>query len=214
MMLISDSVKEIVLEDGLAVEAIQKGLLNFSAYAKQIHKIVEEKTKKPVALGSIVVALTRLINTIKTQPALYPKVEIIGLSVTSALSEVTYEKTQQNITKLTTLSNSVLNTKEFFTVTEVLHEITIICSNNAKDIVINYFKQKPKVIINDLVAVSVQFSPDYLETPNIIYSLVNALATKHINIIEVVSTYTELSFIVRKRDMEKTIRVLDSYSRI
>lgn len=214
MIQISDSVKEILSEDGFVIETIQRGIFNLSAYAKQIHQAVEEKTMKSVALGTIVVALTRLISTIKTQPTLHPKVEITSLSVTSGLSEITYEKTEKNKIKLSALSNSVISTKEFFTVTEVLYEITIICSDNVLDIIINYFAQDPKITISDLVAVSVRFSPDYIETPNIIYSLVSALATKHINIIEVVSSFTELSFIVRKSHMEQTIRALDAYSRI
>lgn len=213
MLRISDSVKEILLEDGFVLEAIQRGLLNFSAYAKQIHKTVEEKTMKPVALGTIVVAIIRLINTIETQPALHPKVEIANLSVTSNISEITYEKSEQSIAKLSNLSNSVFNIKEFFAVTEGVHDITIICSENVKNVVINYFTLVPKVTINGLVAVSVRFALDYIEVPNTIYSLISALATRHINIIEVASTYKEFSFIVRQGDMEKTVRALYVYSR-
>lgn len=212
MLRISDSVKEILLEDGFALEAIQRGLLNFSAYAKQIHKTIEEKTMKPVVLGTIVVAMIRLVNIIKTQPPLHPKVAIASLSVIPTVCEITYEKNEQSISKLSRLSNTIINVKEFFAVTEGVHDITIICSEDVKDVVINHFTLAPKVAISDLVAVSVRFSFDYIEIPNTIYSIISVLATRHINIIEVTSTYKEFSFIVRKADMEKTMRALNSYS--
>lgn len=212
MMRISDSVKEILFEDGFALEAIQRGLLNLSAYAKQIHKTVEKKTMKPAVLGTIVVALTRLVNATKTQPPLHPKVAIASLSIIPALCEITYEKNEQSISKVSNFSNTIINVKEFFAVTEGIHDITIICLENVKDAVVSYFTLAPKVMISDLVAVSVRFSFDYIEVPNAIYSLISALATRHINIVEVTSTYKEFSFVVRKADMEKTIRALNSYS--
>jgi len=213
MMRISDSVKEILLEDSFAIEAIQRGLLNLSAYAKQIHKIVEEKTMKPVAPGTIVVTLARLTDMINTQPVFHPKVEIASLNVTPALGEVTYEKNEKNVAELTTYSKSIIKGKEFFAVTEGLYEITIICSENVKNAVIKYFTQNPTVTISGLVAVTVRFALDYIEIPNALYSLISALATRHINIIEVTSTYKEFSFVIRQNDMEKTVRALDAYSR-
>ncbi|MDP3724158.1 MAG: hypothetical protein Q8R11_00835 [bacterium] len=213
MMRISDSVKEILLEDSVVIEAMQRGLINLSAYAKQIHKAVEEKTMKPVALGTIVVTLSRLTNIIHTQPAFHPKVEIASLSVTPGLGVVTYEKTEQNKVKLAGFNSPIIKGKDFFAVTESLYEITIICSEYVKSTFIKYFQQDPMITINGLVAVSVRFSLDYIEAPNTIYSLMSALATRHINIIEVASTYKEFSFIVRQIDMDKTVRALDAYSR-
>lgn len=213
MMRVSDSVKEMLLEDSFVIEVMQRGLINLSAYAKQIHKVVEEKTMKPVALGTIIVALSRLADIISTQPAFHPQVEIASLSVTPTLGELTYEKNEQNLEKLNAFSNSLINSKDFFTVTEGLYEITIICAENVKNRAIEYFTLEPQVTINGLVAVTVRFAHDYIETPNALYSLISALATRHINIIEVASTYKEFSFIVRQSDMEKTVRALDIYSR-
>ena len=43
-----------------------------------------------------------------------------------------------------------------------------------------------------------------------IYTLVASIATKRINLIEIVSTFTEISFIVRQTDMRATIDILNA----
>ncbi|MEN9327510.1 MAG: hypothetical protein RI947_318 [Candidatus Parcubacteria bacterium] len=211
MIKISDAVQEIVDHDGFVQEAIHQGILNISAYAKIIHPLVEDKTMKPVLRGTIVVALSRLIKHKSIFTPLLPHIQISNLSVKSSLCEVTYEKTERNQEKLSVLETSIISKEEFFAVTEGSSEITIICPANVRTLLLKHFDIKPKAEYADLVAVTVRFSPEYLELPNAIYTLVNALAVKHINIIEVVSTYTELSFIIFKRDMEQTIQALNGY---
>lgn len=213
MIKIADVIEQLVSQDGFVLEAMQKGLLNNSAYAKQIHSLVEERTMKSVKLGTIVVSLSRIANTIHNRPPFTPRVEITGLTITSFLSEVTYERSESNLKKLSALSTSWISSKEFFTVTQGSHEITIVCSENARDSVIKHFGIAPKVIMNDLVAISVRFPVDYMDVPNTIFSLVGALATRHINLMEIVSTYTELTFVVFKDEMENTIQALNVYSR-
>lgn len=212
MITITSAVENILHEDGFALEAMQRGLLNLSAYAKEIHPLVEKATFKPVNIGSIVVAMTRINQDIMISPAFTPKIEFTSLSVTSSLLEITYEKTTENSKKLSTLNTSLFATGEFFTITEGLHEITIICSNTCRAIVLQHFTSKPKIVIEDLVAISVRFSDQYIDVPNTIYSLVGILATQHINLMEIVSTYTELTFVVFRSEMEKTVSALDRYS--
>lgn len=213
MIKVSDAVEEIVREDGFVQEAIRQGILNLSAYAKKIHTEVEERSMKPVLRGTIIVALSRLVNGMQLPTPLLPEIKITNLSVKSSLCELTFEKTERNQEKLSSLETSIISKEEFFAVTEGSTEITIIYPANARQTVMRHFKVQPKVEYSDLVAVTVRFSPEYMEVPNAIYTLVSALAVKHINIIEIVSTYTELSFIIYKSDMEQTIQALNGYFR-
>lgn len=212
MIRISDAIEKILYEDGFVIEAMQRKILNNSAYAKEIHKRVETLTMKPVQLGTIVVALTRFSNNLQQSPEFNPKVNIDNFSVTSSLSEVSYERTQNTSEKASTLRNALVTNGDFFTITEGIHEITIVCSEQMRKSIIDHFDVEPKIVMDDLVAISVRFSDSYMDVPNTIYSLVGALATRNINLIEIVSTYTELTFVVFKREMEQTIQALNSYS--
>ncbi len=214
MIRITDVVEEIIYEDGFVIEAIQRGVLNISAYAKKIHNGVETKTFKPVKIGTIIVALNRISKKVSRTNSLTPFVKISTMSVTSLLAEISYEKTSHTLQRLNNLDNSLLKDKDFFTVIEGLNEITIICSTEVKDAICKHFSINPKVKIDNLVAVSVRFSSEYINIPNTIYSLVSQLANRHINVIEIVSTYTELTFIVYKNDMERTVQSLNHYSQL
>lgn len=210
MIRISDAVKELVLHDGYVIEGIQKGLINLSQYAKRIQPVVEERCMKPVRLGSVVVALTRIAENISGQE-LAPKVRIDRFSVTSNLYEVTYERTQESISAIRSLTSKLEKTEEFFTITQGMHEITIICSEQLKDQIQSAVHISPKVLLPDLVALSVRFPDSYLEVPNTLYSLVRILALRHINVMEIISTYTELTFVLMKEEMKTAIEALEAY---
>lgn len=210
MIKVSQAIEQIVQKDGFVKEAMQRGILNVSAYAKLIHSEVEERTMKPIASGTIVVSLLRVMKKVTQNVSFTPYVTIASFSVTSALAEVTFDKTNQNQEKLNSL-NETFAGSDFFTVTEGLHEITIVCGLDTKYSILQHFISPPKIIIDDLVAVSVRFSESYMNTPNTIYSLVGILANQHINLIEIVSTYTELSFIIEKKELDQTIDALDKY---
>lgn len=211
MIKVSDVVEELVSADGFIQETMREGVLNISAYAKKILPQVEERSMKPVRLGTVVVALSRLMRAGTGGQPLRPDVTITNVSVKTSLCEVTYEKTERVLANLSTLSTPWVSKGEFFTVTEGLAEITIICPQSVKKLVTGHFDTSPKAAYDNLVAVSIRFSPEYMSVPNTIYAMVSAVAVKHINIIEIVSTYTELSFIILKEDMERTIQAINPY---
>ena len=212
MMKISGSVEEIVVEDDIALEALRANILNLSAYAAQIRKLVEEKTHKQVKAGSIVVALSRLANKVKMLPALRPRVKIIDLAIKAPLCEVSYEKTRDNLVSLTSLRAAIGQNSDFLTITQGVGELTIICSQSLKPRVVEYMKSKPVGQYDELGAITVRFNEsEYIEEPNMIYSLISELAKKRINLIEIISTFTELSFVVRKPDIERTVAVFGKF---
>jgi len=214
MITISDSVKQIISGSDVALESMRAGILNNSAFAEQIRPEIESKVWKPVKKGSIVVALSRIKSQINNIPKLKPDVIIESISVKSPLGEISFEKTKEVIRATSLLSAKLINENGFLTITQGINEITIIYPEHLKDIIIKHFKIKPKGEYDNLMAVNCSFvEENYIEVPNMIFSLVSALASKRINIIEIVSTFTELSFIIRNKDMQETIDALKKYFR-
>lgn len=214
MIKIADVVRDITSSSEIALSGLHVGHLNLSAYAKSIHKEVEERTKKPVRIGSIVIALSRFRKTLTYDNSpFFPKIVIEDLSVKSGLVEVAFDKTQTNLGKLKLLyKDKKFGAGEFFMVTHGTGEISIITLQKAEDHVLKtYHPQKPKAIYRDLVGITIRFDKRYIEIPNVIYTFIRTLALKKINIIEVVSTYTEITFLVRQKDLEKTFILLNSF---
>lgn len=211
MIKISDVVSEIIQEDLVATEAMRLGILNLSAYASQIKHEVEARTLKEVKTPSIVVALSRLEIEEISPGTISPYVPIRNISVKGSLAELTYEKTESSLADLSRLDTSLFRSREFFAITEGLAEITIVCPREEIHQIESHFSTLPKSKIDKLVAITVRFPPEFLNIPNAIYTLVSALAIKRINLAEVISTYTELSFVVQQENLELTLASLHRY---
>lgn len=213
MIKVTDTVLDLIQTDELASEALRAGLLNLSAYAQKIHQKVENATKKPVQKGTIVVTLSRLAKSMPDTPFLHPDVTLTNLGIKSALTVLTYKKTADMQRKISVMNPFILGVNELFAVTEGQEEITIICAEAAKDLFLKHagINVKPKSQFNDVVAITASLRQDDVLTPNVLYTLLRALAVKKINVIELVSTYSEISFIVRKEDMETALSALNVY---
>lgn len=214
MIKISDVVRDILYSSEVALSAFNDGYLNLSAYAGSIRKEVEAGAKKPVRVGSIVVALSRMKKsagkTTKRKP-LIPEVNIEDLSVKSGLVEVAFDRTRENLARLRELyRDPAINAGDFFMVTQGTGEITIVALETALPHIIHVARPaKPKAVIKNLVGLTARFDPKYLAIPNVIFAFVRRMALKRINIAEIVSTYTELTFIIDQKDLQEAFLALN-----
>lgn len=212
MLTVTDATRLILLEDDVALQAAQSGILNFSAYAQQILPLIEERTMKLVKHGTVVVALTRIAEQLQNINKLRPEVELDDLSIRSPLCDITYSKSVVNMQRLTTLPQALnVSEHDFFTTTQSLSEITIIAPQSFLHTIKSHFLSSPKAVFTDQAGVTVRFSQQYLATPNMLYVLLAALAVHKINFTEIISSYTELSFIVEKKDLEIVMQVLQKF---
>lgn len=213
MLKISDAVAELLRNDAVALEAYRANLLNLSAYADKIHSAVEKMTYKEVKRGTIVVAISRIAKTsLKKVPALKPDIKISNLSVKSPVYSLTYTKTADVERRISTLNPFLVTPNDLFAVTDGASEIVLICTQKAVDLIKGHIEVKPKNEINDLVALTVQFPESYNKTPNILYVLFSALAGRRINVVNLISTFSETSFIVNKKDLETVVAIFNVYT--
>lgn len=211
MLKVSTIVEEIVATSEFAQEGLQNGCLNLSAYAHQILPLVEAKTKKPVKLGSIVASLSRLASrNIKSQKPFSPDIDAHNLLSRSGLAEIAYVKTPDNQKLVSRLYNDTKFTgSQFFVVTLGLNEISIITTEElAEDIKKLFGAQEPRLFLKNLASLSMQTGESGIETPNQFYTIIKHFALQRINIVEFVTTYTELSFILDQKDLKQAFNLL------
>ena len=214
MITVAEAVNEVLSEDGLIIEALQRGVLNISAYAKEILAEVELRTKKPVRVGTVIVALSRLADRIDRQPIMASKVAIESYSVATGLSNISYDKTGQVMADLSLVNHSFIeNANAFWTITMGRNDFALICSSGIAPRIVGSIGIQPKARADAMAAISVRFCDKYLETPSAIYSLVGAMALRQINVWEIVSAYTEVIFIIHESEVEAAISALQAYQR-
>jgi len=214
MIKIQPVVREIVLEEIEAYFALTNGYMNMSSYAYQIRPKVERLTKKKITIASLVVSLSRLRKEFKKEKPLIHKVPLANITTKLPLSEIAYEKTNKLVNELESLNKTIaVLPEDFFTVTMGTSEIDIMCSANLERKILKHFKAKPKIVNHNLAAIGVSFDPVVFGVPNTFFSLLAVTARARINIEELISTPTELTFIVAEKDFGKTVALFSELHR-
>lgn len=214
MIKIHPIVRDIVLGEIEACFALTNGYMNMSSYAHRIRSLVETRAKKQVTITSLVVSLSRLRKEFKKEKSLIHEVAIENITTKLPLSEIAYEKTNKFVEELESLHKNIsVSREDFFTTTIGTTEIDIICSANLENKVLKHFKIKPKIVNHNLAAIGVSFDPEVFSIPNTFFSLLSVTARARINIEELVSTPTELIFIVAEKDFGKTVALFSELHR-
>lgn len=202
MISVASVVKNIISNDEFALECLKKGILNKEAYAQKIQQEVENTMLKSIKTGTIGTSLRRMEKTINPNDSIKPHFELSRISIKSPLYEVTYPLRDFDFEVLTSLYKDLDRESEFIATTQGSGEITLIVSQNIfRKLKFKFPHVKPLIEINNLGAVYCNFSSKYFAEPNLIYALVSQIAVKKIDLIEIISTYTEVIFIVRQKDL-------------
>jgi hypothetical protein len=209
MRKISAAVADIVNEDQTAREALRSGILNLSAYASRIRRDVERQTWKDVKTGSITVALSRLAKTAGTAEPLIPDVALQDITITDPLCDITYPRTEA-AGGITAAVRTLTHAKpmEFLAMTAGVREITVIAGQPLKADILRMVPERPVSVVDGLTGITMHFPVRYLSVPNVIYALVGTFAARRINILEIVSTYTELTVVVENSRAREAVERL------
>ena len=120
------------------------------------------------------------------------------------------------IGKLGSLYNQISTEKgDFLNITLGSHEISLAVSEKYRPLIKELTKDEE--VLNkedDLVALSLVFTGDFLQTPGIVYEAVRHLAWQQINVIEIVSTMNELTFVISREDSMRAFDVLQNFLRV
>ena len=214
MIKIQSAVRDIVISEIEAYFALTNGYMNMSSYAHRIKPKVESLTKKNTTIASLVVSLSRLPNEFKKEKPLIHEVAIKNITTKLPLTEIAYENSTEFIESLESLHKDIsVSQEDFFTTTIGTTEVDIICSSNLESKVLKHFKMKPKWVNHNFAAIGVSYGPEVFGTPNVFFSLLSVTARARINIEELVSTPTELIFIVAEKDFGKTVALFSELHR-
>src|SRR3989344_952332 len=211
MISISDAVYEIVKQSPYLTEALSEQIINLSALARKIHLKVEEKVKKDINDGAIIAALKRIGNKLNKK---YKKVKIMNnlgdMTVRSNISEYTYLNTETLLKKVQELFLNIGSKKEIFlNLSQGISESTIIASGNIEKEIQKTFKNETlSAKLVNLSSISIKLPEDTVNDSGAYYSILKLFALEGINMVEMVSTYTEVSLIFRTVDIDKAFSVL------
>ncbi|MBI2330440.1 aspartate kinase [Candidatus Daviesbacteria bacterium] len=213
MISVSDTLKEIIASYPLLEDGLSRGIINYSAFAREIKPQIEKRLYKTVTEGSVVMALKRISQKL-SQKKLYKKsVDLTDLTVRSNLTEFTFINSSSLIDKQRKLFNQLVDQKDVFcAVSQGIRETTFITSADVAKTIESIFSSEARTAkIEHLSSIIIHLPETTVKIPGIYYQILKLLAWENINIIEVISTYTELTIVFENKDIEKAFSAFKSY---
>ncbi len=210
MVTVSRVVQKIIKENPSLEIALAKDLLSYSKLARYMHAEVEKELGRKVKDPAIIVALKRMRE--KAERMYEPKKAFRADEITtnSILVEITVVRSPslpriiQEIYELDEVrKGSVVN------ITQGNKQTTFIFSEKIEKKV-REMLQGERIIseIKNLSQISILFSKEVFETPGFLVYVLKELSWNNINIIEIISTYTEFAIIVKSDDLMKAYGIL------
>ena len=213
MVNIAQITKKLVNENIMLENYLARGLINYVALAEKLKLEIEKELGKKVKVSTIAMALRRFSE--KAKKVEESKISLKGseLIMKSNLCDITVYKSPGLFSKLKKLYEVIDYNKG--------DTLNIIHGNYDVSIIINErFEKKLKEILEDekilhierdLVAVTVKFGEPFLYTPGITYSLLKQLVSNNINLIEIVSSLIEVTFIINKTEGIRAYNALEEF---
>jgi aspartokinase len=130
--------------------------------------------------------------------------------VRSDLSELTYLRSESIITNQKRLLDHIQGHGDHFvTFSQGVFETTIVVSSRLKDTVERIFQSEKQISqLNELSAIVIKLPVQAVSVPGIHYPILKQLAWQGINVIQLVSTFTELTIILNKKQVDLAFSVL------
>lgn len=212
MVTISHLVENYVRKKPFLEDALSKGIINYAYLAASMKPDIEKELRKPVKTSAIMMALRRVSESLKKEhisPALVMFKET-DLTLKSGLFEMTVIKSPRIIECLKKAYGLADFSKgDFLTITHGLYEMTIISSDKYKPEIQKIFENEKIVLTGDnLASLTVKLPVESIETMGLFYVVTKSLNWENINIVEIVSTLTEMTFILKEDDVARAFNTI------
>ncbi|HLC64765.1 MAG TPA: hypothetical protein VJI46_01420 [Candidatus Nanoarchaeia archaeon] len=213
MVTIAHIVKKIIQSRPFLEEALGNKIVSYGNLAEELAPLIEEELGKKVKQAAVAMALRRYGDEIEKKNIAASKFPSHSeLIMKTSLIDFTVRRTPSLLAKLKGIYNLV-DFEKGDTLNVVIgnYEVSVIISERYREKLIDFLKGE-KILNREegLVAMTITFSKDFLHTPGVIFTVVKRLAWENINIYEIVSTLTELTLILQKKDSLRAYQSLQN----
>ncbi|MFH1394515.1 MAG: ACT domain-containing protein [Candidatus Micrarchaeota archaeon] len=210
MVSVSRIVEKMVKENPSIEIALSKDLINYSKLARYLREEVEKETGKKVKDSAIVIALKRISEKAEKLYEQKKKFQAEEITSNSNLMEITVVRSQ----RVPAIVQDVYDMEDvrkgsIANVTHGNRQTTFIFSERLEKRVRELLEGEQVLAeLKNVSQISIAFSEEMFSTPGFIVYALKELSWHNINIMEIISTYTELVIIVKDEDFMKAYRIL------
>tara|TARA_Y100000310_G_scaffold128407_1_gene127598 strand:- start:12214 stop:12870 length:657 start_codon:yes stop_codon:yes gene_type:complete len=212
MVNVSHLVKKYISENSFLLEAMSKNLISHGNLAEQLKPEIERELQKKVKESAIVMALRRYEDELQDFDKKIRKFKFQGeIMMRTNIIDFNVVKSGTLLNKIKNIYNLVSFEKgDTLNIILGSNEVSIVANEKYKEKLSDFLKGE-KILTKefDLVALTIIFEgKNFLITPGVIFTAIRKLAWEQINLFEIISTMTELTFILGKKDSMKAYNAL------
>src|SRR5919199_747416 len=206
---INGTVKDIVSKDISFQDSLHRGYCNISALARILKPQVDKILNKKVNIESIVTALKRSRKIYKIHERRRISLILAG-SVISVKTDVAKLSTSKSKNTIEIIAKALKrNADNFISISESILSITLVFDNALLDRVKAMFTYQDILEVeSDLAAIIIHSPEGIIKTPGCAIAFYNQLASRHINIEDTVSCYTDTIVLVQMEQVGKAFNAL------
>jgi len=212
MITVSNAIRQIVKDKPFVEEALTRGIINLSALSRLILPEVRKLTYKKVKEGAVLMALKRQPKKIKSAAFVGNVLSKGGnLIVRSNLSEFTVSNLDFSVEKHKKIIKEIEKRRKYFlTITQGTFETTVIVASELKEIV-ERILEKDKIVfkLDGLSSITINLPGKTVLTSGVYYSILKILAWEGVNIVEVVSTFSEFILLLEEKEVSRAFSLLN-----
>lgn len=214
MATISGCVKRIVQTSPFIGEMLSRNILSYSNYADLILPDVKKQLEKPVSKSAVVMALRRYADELRDTSISKEGSRVdYQIVMKTNIFDINMVRRDQFISRLGDLYSGLsLEQGDFLNISLGSNEVSLAVSDKYRPLV-ERLTEKETILhrMEDLVACTLIFTGEFLQTPGIVYEAVRRLAWEKINMVEIISTMNELTFVISRENSMKAFSVLQSF---
>lgn len=213
MVTISHIVKSEISSKPTLQEFLARGLVNYAALAESMQKSIEKTLGKNVKISAIVMAIRRYEDSLNvSKPKIRKVVKGSTINMKTGLSDISIMRSLKLYDSIEKLQREVNYAKgDTLNIIHGNHEASIIFDSKYDEKFKKILGKNIGVVTSNLVSVSLSLNEEYVKTPGVIFSILRHFAWENINLFEIISTTTEISFIVKEKDAMRTYNALQNF---
>lgn len=211
MVTVAKVVEKIVKENPSLEIMLSKDLISYSKLARYVKAEVKKELGREVKDSAIIVAVKRLQE--RSAKAYGRPVEFTArnISTHSNLMEVAVLNSPRLADRISRVySLPEMEEGALLHISEGRNQAIFVFSENIEGKVRGILEgEKMLLEIKGLSQLSITFGKEMLETPGFLVYVLKELAWNGINVVEIISTYTELNIIVESEALTKAYKILE-----
>ena len=211
MVTISHVVQKMVNDRVFIQEAMSRGIISHGSLAEQLKPEIEEELGREVKHHAIVMALRRYTETLKERHKKISFDYTSDIIMKTDICDIAVCRSPSLLDKIKKIYDIVDFEKgDILNVIHGRYEVSIVTNERYREKTLGFLNgEKVLNAEKDLVSLTLTYAKDFLHTPGVVFNVVRNIAWENINIFEIVSTNTELTFILHKKDAVAGYKALE-----